>query len=329
MDIVTITLNPALDLTARLEAMSLGEVNLVSEANLRAAGKGINVAMVLKDLGREVGLTGWLGEGNQQSFVTLFAERALADHFVRVTGSTRINVKISEQSGRVTDLNLPGLTIHEGEVAALEAVIDELAPQADWFVLAGSLPKGVVPDYCARLIRLLKAKGKQVIFDCSGLALTEGIKAAPTLIKPNLEELEQWAGRPIKTLSEQAECARELQAQGIAHVVISNGADGLVWFGPDDAWQAIPPRMKVVSTVGAGDSLVAGLAHGLSLGWAPEQTLRLATAVSALAVSQIAVGFSDIDVLTPLLEQVRVQRLDDLVPTRLNTPSMENSGDAQ
>ena len=107
MDIVTITLNPALDLTTRLEAMHPGEVNLVSEANLRAAGKGINVAMVLKDLGRDVGLTGWLGEGNQQSFVSLFEERALADHFVRVAGDTRINVKISEQSGRVTDLNLP------------------------------------------------------------------------------------------------------------------------------------------------------------------------------------------------------------------------------
>ena len=176
--------------------MSLGEVNLVSEANLRAAGKGINVAMVLKDLGREVGVTGWLGADNEQSFVSLFAERALDDHFVRVAGSTRINVKISEQSGRVTDLNLPGLTIQQGEVSALEQAIDQLAPHADWFVLAGSLPKGVAPDYCAHLIRLLKAKGKQVIFDCSGAALSEGIKAAPTLVKPNLEELEPVGGPP-------------------------------------------------------------------------------------------------------------------------------------
>ncbi|WP_429161572.1 1-phosphofructokinase [Aeromonas media] len=329
MDIVTITLNPALDLTARLGAMSLGEVNLVSEANLRAAGKGINVAMVLKDLGRDVGLTGWLGEGNQQSFVSLFEARALEDHFVRVAGSTRINVKISEQSGRVTDLNLPGLDVRQGEVAALEAEIERLAPHSDWFVLAGSLPKGVAPDYCARLIRLLKAKGKQVIFDCSGAALSEGIKAAPTLVKPNLEELSQWAGRSVETLAEQAECARELQAAGIPHVVISNGADGLVWFGPDATWQAIPPRMQVVSTVGAGDSLVAGLAHGLSLGWAPEQTLRLATAVSALAVSQVAVGFDDIKVLNPLLEQVRVQRLDALAPAQSNPLSMTHSGDAQ
>ena len=186
MDIVTITLNPALDLTARLGAMSLGEVNLVSEANLRAAGKGINVAMVLKDLGRDVGLAGWLGADNQQSFVSLFEARALDDHFVRVAGSTRINVKISEQSGRVTDLNLPGLTVHQAEVAALEAEIEKLAPRADWFVLAGSLPKGVEPGYCARLISLLKAKGKQVIFDCSGVALTEGVKAAPTLVTPLL-----------------------------------------------------------------------------------------------------------------------------------------------
>lgn len=328
MEIVTITLNPALDLTTRLEAMRLGEVNLVSEGNLRAAGKGINVAMVLKDLGRDVGLTGWLGADNQQSFISLFAERALADHFVRVAGSTRINVKISEQSGRVTDLNLPGLQISDEAVHQLEATIDDLtrhAPDsADWFVLAGSLPKGVESAYCARLITLLKAKGKKVIFDCSGAALKAGLNAAPTLVKPNLEELSQWAGRPIKTLREQAECARALQADGIEHVVVSNGSEGLIWFGPDATWQAIPPRMQVVSTVGAGDSLVAGLAHGLSLGWEPEQTLRLATAVSALAVSQVAVGFSDIDVLTPLLEQVRVQRLD---LAQLN--SMENSGDAQ
>ncbi|WP_198150581.1 1-phosphofructokinase family hexose kinase, partial [Aeromonas tecta] len=180
------------------------------------------------------------------------------------------------------------------------------------------------PAYCARLITLLKAKGKKVIFDCSGAALKAGLGAAPTLVKPNLEELEQWAGRPIKTLKEQAECARALQADGIEHVVVSNGAEGLVWFGQDAVWQAVPPRMQVVSTVGAGDSLVAGLAHGLSLGWAPEQTLRLATAVSALAVSQVAVGFSDIRVLTPLLEQVRVQRLD---PAQLDP--MEPSGDAQ
>lgn len=328
MDIVTITLNPALDLTTRLETMHPGEVNLVSEANLRAAGKGINVAMVLKDLGRDVGLTGWLGAENQQSFVSLFEERALADHFVRVAGSTRINVKISEQSGRVTDLNLPGLTVHEAEVSALEAELERLAPKADWFVLAGSLPKGVAPAYCAHLIALLKAWGKQVIFDCSGAALTEGLKAAPTLVKPNLEELEQWAGRPIRTLEEQAECARALQASGIPHVVISNGADGLVWFGPDATWQAIPPRMEVVSTVGAGDSLVAGLAHGLSLGWGAEQTLRLATAVSALAVSQVAVGFSDIKVLDPLLEQVRLTRLD-AAQRQPHSHSMDNSGDAQ
>ena len=89
--------------------------------------------------------------------------------------------------------------------------------------------------------------------------------------------------------------------------------------------------MTVASTVGAGDSLLAGMVHGLLAGEAPEQTLRLATAVSALAVSQVAVGFSDVNILTPLLEQVRLQRLDDVAPARhdTNPPSMENSGDAQ
>ncbi|MGK4472900.1 1-phosphofructokinase [Aeromonas molluscorum] len=311
MNIVTITLNPALDLTASLDQLQAGEVNLVREASLRAAGKGINVAMVLKDLGRDVALTGWLGADNQHAFVDLFAQKGLEDHFVRVPGSTRINVKVSEHSGRVTDLNLPGLDIAPEAIAALDLLLDELAEKADWFVLAGSLPKGVETAHVAHLITTLKLRGKQVIFDCSGAALSAGISAGPTLIKPNLEELSQWAGRPIRTLNEQAECARALQAQGVSQVVISNGAEGVIWFGDGETWQARPPRMQVVSTVGAGDSLVAGLAHGLSLGWPMAQTLRLATAVSALAVSQVAVGFASQDELTPILEQITITQLDD------------------
>lgn len=335
MKLVTITLNPALDLTAALDELHPGEVNLVGEASLRAAGKGINVAMVLKDLGREVSLTGWLGEENQQAFVDLFAQKGLEDCFVRVPGSTRINVKVSERSGRVTDLNLPGLAIAQDAILALDDVIETLARQGQWFVLAGSLPKGVDTALVARLITGLKARGKQVIFDCSGAALGVGIAAGPTLIKPNLEELSQWAGRPIRTLEEQAECARALQAQGVSQVVISNGAEGVVWFGEEEIWQARPPRMQVVSTVGAGDSLVAGLAHGLSLGWPMAQTLRLATAASALAVSQVAVGFADPAALDPIAERVTITRLDAEAPQgahqadRKDMTSHTSTGDAQ
>ena len=309
MKIATITLNPALDLTARLSALEPGEVNLVEQASLRAAGKGINVAMVLKDLGCDVTVTGWLGEGNQSAFVELFERKGLQDAFVRVHGETRINVKIAETSGRVTDLNLPGLTVDQKARESLLATLDKLCLDHDWFVLAGSLPKGVEPEFTRELIVRLKASGKKVIFDCSGAALRAGLEAGPTLVKPNREELGQWAGRAIETDADQADCAARLRAQGVEQVVISDGSRGLLWFSKEGTLRAVPPRMQVVSTVGAGDSLVAGLVYGLAQGLTKEETVRLATAASALAVSQVAVGFAGREQLSPMMERVVVTQL--------------------
>lgn len=309
MKIATITLNPALDLTARLSALEPGEVNLVEQASLRAAGKGINVAMVLKDLGCDVTVTGWLGEGNQSAFVELFERKGLQDAFVRVHGETRINVKIAETSGRVTDLNLPGLTVDQKARESLLATLDKLCLDHEWFVLAGSLPKGVEPEFTRELIVRLKASGKKVIFDCSGAALRAGLEAGPTLVKPNREELGQWAGRAIETDADQADCAARLRSQGVEQVVISDGSRGLLWFSKEGTLRAVPPRMQVVSTVGAGDSLVAGLVYGLAQGLTKEETVRLATAASALAVSQVAVGFAGREQLSPMMERVVVTQL--------------------
>ena len=114
--ILTLTLNPALDLTGHLEQMQVGEVNLVRSGHLHPAGKGINVARVLKDLGAEVLVSGFLGQENQAPFHELFHDAGLGDHFLVVPGATRINVKMVEASGRVTDLNFPGVEVFDDEV---------------------------------------------------------------------------------------------------------------------------------------------------------------------------------------------------------------------
>jgi 1-phosphofructokinase len=307
--VLTVTLNPALDLTVQLPSLRLGEVNRSDSLQVHAAGKGLNVAQVLADLGHQLTVTGFLGEGNPQAFEQLFAARDFADEFVRVPGETRSNIKLAEAGGQVTDINGPGLMVSEAHCAELLARLERLAPVHDLVVVAGSLPRGIASQWFVQLLNTLKALGVRVALDTSGNALREGLSALPWLIKPNEEELGEARGIALSKSSELTAEARRLQAEGIEHVVVSQGANGVSWFSPNLALHAIPPKIQVVSTVGAGDSLLAGMLHGLLEGWPAERTLTHATAIAAQAVGQVGFGITDTTQLADLEVAVRLQPL--------------------
>jgi 1-phosphofructokinase len=189
--------------------------------------------------------------------------------------------------------------------------LDQIAPAHDAVVVAGSLPQGVSPQWLQALIVRLKNLGLKVALDTSGEALRAAIEAGPWLIKPNGEELAQVLGSEAVSVLAQAEAANRLHAQGIEHVVISHGADGVNWFSVGSALHATPPKVSVASTVGAGDSLLAGMLHGLVSAQSPEQTLRTATAIAAMAVTQIGFGISDAAQLAQLEQGVRVRPLTE------------------
>lgn len=310
-NILTLTLNPALDLTMQLGSLQVGQVNRSDAMFSHAAGKGINVAQVLADLGHEVTVAGFLGLDNQQPFETLFAQRRFVDEFVRVPGETRSNIKLAESSGRITDLNGPGPHVSDEAQRALMTRLEQIAPGFDAVVVAGSLPRGVSPEWLQALLLRLKELGLKVALDTSGLALRTGLAAGPWLIKPNTEELAEALEAPIISVEAQAEVAARLRAQGIEHVVISQGAEGVHWFSATAALQALPPKVQVASTVGAGDSLLAGMVHGLLGGLAPQQILRTATAIAAMAVTQIGFGISDAAQLKRLEKSVSVRVLTE------------------
>lgn len=308
--ILTITLNPALDLTVRVPHLEPGEVNRSQALLSHAAGKGLNVAQVLADLGHSLTVSGFLGEDNQQAFNALFARRGFADAFIRVPGETRSNIKLAEDDGRVTDINGPGPHVNDQAQHALLDKLDHIAASHDAVVVAGSLPRGVSAQWLRELVLRLKALGCKVILDTSGEALKEGLRAGPWLVKPNAEELSEALGRQVSSVESQVAAATELQTLGISHVVISHGADGVNWFSRGtQPLQALPPKVRVASTVGAGDSLLAGMVHGLISGHSPEQTLRSATAIAALAVTQIGFGISDALQLVTLESGVNVRAL--------------------
>lgn len=309
--ILTLTLNPALDLTVQMGPLQVGQVNRSHAMLSHAAGKGLNVAQVLADLGHELTVGGFLGIDNQQPFEALFVQRKFVDEFVRVPGETRSNIKLAESSGRITDMNGPGPQVSDDAQDALMARLEIIAPDFDAVVVAGSLPRGVSPEWLQTLLLMLKDKGLKVALDTSGMALRAGLMASPWLIKPNTEELADALDAPIISIDAQAQVAARLRAQGIEHVVISQGSEGVHWFSSGVALQALPPRVTVASTVGAGDSLLAGMVHGLLSGHSAQQTLRTATAIAAMAVTQIGFGISDAAQLKLLEKSVSLRALTE------------------
>ncbi|WP_421553138.1 1-phosphofructokinase [Pseudomonas yamanorum] len=302
--ILSLTLNPALDLTVRLARLEPGEVNRSEAMITHAAGKGVNVAQVLADLGHQVSVGGFLGAANPQAFDALIASRGFGDAFIRVPGETRSNIKIAEQDGRVTDINAPGPWVSEQAQAQLLKLLAVIGPEFDAVVVAGSLPRGITPQWFQGLLQQLKNLGLKVALDTSGEALRAGLKAGPWLVKPNTEELADALGHSKDAVS-------QLHRQGVEHVVVSDGAAGVSWYSADTALHATPPKVTVASTVGAGDSLLAGMLHGLLNGDTPEQTLRRATAIAAMAVTQIGFGITDEAQLETLQSGVHVRPLTE------------------
>ncbi|WP_239739129.1 1-phosphofructokinase [Proteus penneri] len=307
--VATITLNPAYDLVGLSAPIELGEVNRVKTAGFHAAGKGINVAKVLKSLGVDVTVGGFLGKENQDGFQKEFSDSGIANRFQLVEGRTRINVKLTEPNGKVTDFNFSGFEITKQDWTRFVNDTLSWAGQFDMICVSGSVPPSIdLNDFTTWMTRL-RSECMCLIFDSSRDAFVAGLKAAPWLVKPNHHELEIWAGRSLPKLSDIVQAAEALRQQGIAHVVISLGEQGAMWVNASGAWMAKPPKCDVVSTVGAGDSMVGGLIYGLMMRQTSEHTLRLATAVSALAVSQTNVGIHDREQLAKMMTEVELTPL--------------------
>ncbi|NUF28173.1 1-phosphofructokinase [Gilliamella sp. ESL0254] len=304
--IATITLNPAYDLLGFCPKVELGDVNLVQTNALLAAGKGINVAKVLSDLDVQLTVGGFLGKENRDGFNLLFKSLNVVDKFETIDGRTRINVKLTEENSEVTDLNFSGFTISEQDWQSFVKNSLEWLKDIDMVAISGSLPAGVSLDKFTNWMEQVKAICPKIVFDSSRDALVAGLKAKPWLIKPNDKELEMWIGRKLSTLDEVKKAAMELVNGGVDNVIISLGSKGALWVTKNEAWLAKPPKCQVVSTVGAGDSMVAGLIYGLITEQSIKDTLVFASSVAALSVGQAGVGIAERQAINNMLEKIEI-----------------------
>ena len=284
-DCLTITLNPAIDRTITIPNFQAGKVNRVQSEYSNAGGKGVNVASSLADAGHRVAVTGFLGRENAAIFERLFARKRISDHFVRLQGETRVGIKITDPILKeTTDINFAGAEPLSSDLASLRAEIDRI--DAEWYVLAGSLPPGVDTTIYKEIAASLKSRGRKVALDTSGETLNLAIEALPAFIKPNIHELEALVGRALSSREAVAAAAGELVARGIETVVVSMGGEGACFVGAEGLVFATPPAIEVRSTVGAGDAMVAGVLSSKLRGLGLAETARLSTAFSVRAIGK-------------------------------------------
>lgn len=288
--IVTVTANPSLDRTAALEGkLSRGDVHRLGRVTVEAGGKGVNVARAIHAAGREV--CAILPAADNDPILALLDELTVPHRNVHVEGRVRMNITLTEPDGTTTKLNEPGTPLSTAQIADLTDLILDAGKDASWVVLSGSLPPGVPSGWYATLVPRLKALGCRVAVDTSDAPLAALASSfpgsAPDLLKPNSEELAQLSGADAAELEAAASAgdpsaavraARTLVDRGVGTVLATLGAAGAILVTRDAALRATPPRITVRSTVGAGDSSVAGYVLAAETG-APLET-RLATAVA-------------------------------------------------
>lgn len=308
MKLITVTLNPAVDATVTLDRLERGYVHRAKSIRHDAGGKGVNVASCLADWGLDVAATGLLGRENAGVFEALFRAKRIEDRFVRADGATRTNIKLVD-SDATTDINLPGLTATGELLTEAEVTLLTLAEPGALVVLAGSLPLGCPPDHYGRLIARLQSRGVRVLLDTSGDALADALAgpALPWAIKPNRDELAEWAGQPLNTVRHIAAQAQRLREQGLGLVAVSMGEQGALFATEHGVLHAQLPATAVTSTVGAGDAMVAGIAAALAEQADTERVARLAVAFAVAKLGLAGPNLPSATIVADLAERVSLR----------------------
>ena len=308
--ITTVTLNPAIDRTAVVPRFTPGIVNRMVSLRSDVGGKGLNVSKCLKSFGCPTTAVGFFGGYTGIWLKERLAALEIPLLAVEIAGENRSNLKILDpEAHRNTDINEPGPVIAPAELAQLLAVLDGHVAAGDTLILSGSLPGGVPVTLYRDLTARFRAKGAAAYVDADGESFREAVSAAPELVKPNQEELERFAGRPLPDWASVLDAARGLLDRGIGTVVVSRGGDGALLCRRDGVWKAPGLSVPVGSTVGAGDSMVAALAYGQETGMDWPDRLRLAVAVSAASVMCRGTQVPEHDAIARLYRQVTIEEV--------------------
>lgn len=308
--ITSVSLNPSIDRTLTVERFTAGGLNRVVSKRDVAAGKGINVALAVSALGLDSKCVGFMYRDGAGLFEKRLMLNSTPYEFVWCEGSVRTNIKVFDRAaGVVTELNESGETIGEDAIGRMTDLVARCAENSDYLILSGSLPPGCPQDYYRTLIEAVDGLGCRCVLDADGERLRCGLSARPFMIKPNRSELEAMTGGKLGSIREIRDAARRYIDLGVEIVAVSLGADGALIADADETLFAPRLNVEVKSTVGAGDSMVAGLVAGFMGDRTLEEAFRMGVAcASARCVTE---GYKAVDrtVYKAFLDMVRIERI--------------------
>lgn len=316
--IYTITLNPAIDKAVTIDNFRVDEVNRVKTIQLDPGGKGINVSKMVKQLhGRSVAVMVTAG-ANGGLLQTMLRNENVVFKAIDCPGETRVNLKVFDPEKKTfTDINEPGPKVEAASIEAIDMYLKDVLRKNDIVTLSGSLPEGVAKDIYKHWCEVASVKGAKVILDADREALVKGLEGKPYMIKPNQDELEAYFGVTFSDDENMVQYTRTLIEKGIKIIVVSQGEEGCMLVTKDNVAKISPIDVTVKSTVGAGDSMVAGIAHGLEAAFEDgelldfEKMIEIVTygvASSSASIERAGTIMGEVERVNELYELVQVNQ---------------------
>lgn len=301
-------LNPAFDLITTVPRFVSGATFRDVPSQLYPAGKGINVANVVRVLGEEVCVLGLMPERDRNRFTSYLENRGIGSHLYLVPGDVRVNVTVAERKdGAVTHINSAGPVLPTRIQDEFLQFVNNYIVSGDQWCFSGSLPNGFDDNGYATMIKRCKSLGADTFLDTRGAALQFGIRSKPLVLKPNGVELEELFGEQIKGVHHLALKGKKLLDKGIKHIFISLGSDGMIALHENDCLLCAPPQqIQAVDTVGCGDAFMAGILVAWKRKFSFSETCRLAVACGASKAMHTGPHSVSRDDIWQLMEEVKI-----------------------
>ena len=306
--ILTVCLSPSIDITVEVDALEVGKTNIARRKRARPGGKALNVALGISRLGGDAFVTGFMYNQNGDLFDELLEKNGVGHDFIMNEGRVRENYKFIDHRSMLTEVNDVGAEVPQENLEKLLARVRELSEKSSATVISGGLPRGVDADYYGELFRAV-APGCLRIADATGGKLEAALAAGVDMVKPNLDELQNFIGRELTCRQDMLDACRELVRRGAKIVLLSLGKEGGILTNGEEGYYCRSTSVAVNSTVGAGDSMVAAATMKLVEKAPMPEILRAGTAAGTAAVTTFREVAFPLEKYREIFDGLQVKRI--------------------